>query len=343
MGELTLRLVDASRPTMANGSYEGATDRTVLTNVWYPATSGSPASPARAAEVAPGSYPVVLFSHGFMSSHTDHAGLGKYIASHGYVFVATRAPLAHLLAPGGATVLDVPEQVADLWFVLDTLTTGSDPEASMLAPTLRDQPVVVAGMSLGGFVTLLAGFHPEWSDPRVDAVIGLAPSSCYLPERAMVDATIPTMIIHGTSDILLPFELNAQPVFDALDGDAWLVSLQEGTHTGFPDATAGLLGDLEHADEVGCSALGGNLPSEDEAGTEDIFGADEVFLTDSCPLPCEDGGPTTRGMRPLRQVELTKVAMRTFLDGVVRGEEEGLAILERGLPAKAADVDVVKR
>src|SRR4030095_12425651 len=37
-GVRTVTLVDSSRPTSANGTYPGAPDRTLVTDIWYPIT-----------------------------------------------------------------------------------------------------------------------------------------------------------------------------------------------------------------------------------------------------------------------------------------------------------------
>jgi hypothetical protein len=36
---MTVTLVDSSRPTPPNGSYAGAPDRTLVTDIWYPVQS----------------------------------------------------------------------------------------------------------------------------------------------------------------------------------------------------------------------------------------------------------------------------------------------------------------
>src|SRR2546428_3435852 len=109
VGETSLVLVDASRPTMPNGSFPGAPDRTLPTAVWYPTapdTSGPDATLASNGRP----FPLVVFGHALGSYNRQSTFLTTHLASHGYIVAAPAFPLSQLGAPGGATVARRPAQ-----------------------------------------------------------------------------------------------------------------------------------------------------------------------------------------------------------------------------------------
>src|SRR5262249_53117687 len=61
VGVRTLTLVDPSRPTPPRGAEPGAPERTLVTEVWYPADQGGGLTPVRDAPVAAGApFPLVV-------------------------------------------------------------------------------------------------------------------------------------------------------------------------------------------------------------------------------------------------------------------------------------------
>ena len=103
VGTRPLDLVDASRPTMPNGDFEGADERSLPTRAWYPAPPGSGGADAPF-ERSGAPYPFILFSHGLGSPNNASIFLMNHLASHGYVVAAPAFPLSRFGAPGGQTV-----------------------------------------------------------------------------------------------------------------------------------------------------------------------------------------------------------------------------------------------
>lgn len=335
VGVVSLELFDETRGTPANGSILASPRRKLVTEVWFPSTEGAVDAPEPGGEVAAGSFPVVLMSHGFLSSRLDLAGLAAHLASHGYVVAAPDFPLSKRTAPGGATVLDVPSQPGDLSFVLDALVAGK----GGLSSVVDADRVAAVGLSLGGLTTLLVGLHPEWRDPRIDVLVPIAPASCYVPRRAFDAPTPPTLVVHGTADRIVDYEANALPLYEALDAPRVLAAFAEASHTGFPDATAELFEGTDDPDDVGCGAIG-DAPSSGDEGTLDALVDDPGgVLNATCPLPCEGEAGGGVAMRPLRQVALLRASVRAFLDGWLRDDPVGRDFVLRGL-ALEADVDV---
>lgn len=336
VGVRSLALVDAARPTPANGVVLASPRRQLPTEVWYPALEGSAQEPEVSASPAEGRFPVVLFSHGFLSSRLDHAGLAAHLASHGYVVAAPDFPLSKRTSPGGATVADVPQQPGDLSFVLDRLLAGD----GALAGVIDAEHVAAAGMSLGGLTTLLVGLHPDWRDPRIDVLVPIAAASCYVPRRDFDAPSPPTLVVHGTADRIVDFEANATPLYEALGSPKVLAALRDATHTGFPDATAELFEGVDDPDDVGCNALGESPPDADDGVLAELLDAAGGVLNPTCPAPCSAAPSVDVAMRPSRQVRLLYASVRTFLDGWLLDDPRGRAFVTRGLELEA-DVDVI--
>jgi predicted dienelactone hydrolase len=335
VGVTTVTFVDATRVTRANGDHAEQEGRTLVTEIWYPATEGSPyttkAEAPPASEGAP--WPLVVHGHGFLSSRKDSPLLSVFLASHGYVVAAPDFPLTGRSAPGGANVLDGAEQPADMHFVAAQMLDGGAPAGL----ALDGARVVFSGVSLGGFSAIAAGLDPSLG-PLPLAIVGMTPATCML-ETELLDTSTPLMIVHGTADAILPFEAHAQRLYDAASAPKWLVALDRGTHTGFADITAALFAEVEHADSVGCDALAGTLPDPEDQ--EDLFAElGEDVLTPDCTPPCADDAMLVDGMETTRQALLTRVVVRAFLDAVVHEDAEAVAFVEHGIAASEDDVAV---
>jgi len=334
VGEVHLDLVDTSRETPESGDQAALPERTLPTTVWYPATEGHALQPALDAPAADGTFPLVVNSHGFMSAASDHAGLAAFLASHGYVVAAVEFPLSSRNTPGDADPADAINQPGDVSFVIDSVLADDGVLAGLADP----DRIAASGLSLGGLTTLAVGLHPAVADPRLDALIAMAPATCILGDDIFDAPNLPLLVMHGDGDTILPFEDNIPPLIDGLTGPWWLATLAHGTHTGFPDSAAGLLDGLDHADSVGCSSIAGNLP--DGAENTDIDPLDDTgpVLGPDCAAPCQDPSLLVDGMKPTRQVELSYGLARAFLDAQLEGDGEGSLWLEAGVGDQEADV-----
>lgn len=311
--------------------------RPLPTLLWYPADDGTADEAAEDVAVRAGRFPLVLLAHGYLSAPGDHAGLGRHLASHGYIVAAPTFPLTSREGVGGPAFADVTQQPGDLSYVLDRVLAGDGDVAASL-DTMR---VGVVGMSLGGLTGALIGLHPEWGDARVDALVLLAPALCALPvtlfqpaDPAQARQHPPTLIAHGTADRIVPYEANAVAGYAALRGPKVLVTLDAGTHTGFPDATAELFDALPDPDTAGCGAIGDVGESTSSELPPRFFGLQGDALSLDCPAACSVTTGEGPRMRPTRQRDLSFPIVRGFLDGWLRNEPTARRVITGSLAAE---------
>lgn len=335
----TVTFVDASRPTPPNKTYPGAPTRTLVTEVWYPGSS------VDGALLDPGPYPIVVHSHGFLDSRLGEAYATRHLASHGYVVVAPDYPLSNGGAPGGATIDDVQHQPADASFVLDQILTRSATPGDELFGKVDPERIGASGLSLGGLTTLLLTYHRDLRDPRIDAALAMAAPSCFFTKRFFRTSTVPVLIMHGTTDALVPIAENGQRTWRNARGRKYFVTLENGSHTGFSDF-ATLFDQTQHFDRLGCQALLGGLGNALDDGTafEQLGGKREGIdpRPSRCPLPCT-GTITDPAMGGARHHELARTAMTAFFDAHLKSDASARCTLARGLDAEQSDLDVRSR
>lgn len=121
----------------------------------------------RDAPLLPGRFPVVIYAPSLSSMSWENADICEYLASHGYVVVASPST--------GATSRDmtidlagIDAQAQDISFLIGYARTLPDTEMSEIA---------VAGFSWGGISNLFAAAR----DNRIDALVALEGSMRYFP------------------------------------------------------------------------------------------------------------------------------------------------------------------
>src|SRR5271154_1614259 len=181
--------MDTSRATMANHDFKGSGSRELKGRIWLPAGK----------EGAP--YPLVIYSHGYMSQYKEGDYILEFLASHGYVAVSIDFPLSSGSAPGGATVADIVNQPGDISFLIDQMLARSKQPDNMLHGRVDGERVAAVGLSLGGLTTELVAFDPKLRDPRIRAAVSMAgPTQFLMPE--FFESNTAFMYIGGTADAI---------------------------------------------------------------------------------------------------------------------------------------------
>ncbi|WP_308167757.1 alpha/beta hydrolase family protein [Catellatospora tritici] len=184
--------------------------RSLPTTVWYPATGKAGGSPKTNAPVAPGRFPLVVFSHGLHGLPAYYEQITRRLAAAGFVVAAPAYPFTNRDAnPFNAG--DMGNQPADasevITRVLKLDTTSSDPLRGHLDPA----HVAVGGHSAGGYTS--AGILANKRDTRVKAAIVIAGGSM----GAFKGARTPVLFVHGDKDPTVPYQTGR----NAYTGTSW--------------------------------------------------------------------------------------------------------------------------
>jgi len=333
---------DTSRPTMPNGTYPGSPSRSLTTEIWYPTDPGPNAVNDENRDVPlahnGGPFPLIIYSHGFMSGRTGGGYLARHMASYGYITAAPDFPLTRFNAPGGANLLDVVEQPRDVSFLIDQLLVLNSRSDSFLSHAVDAQRIGLTGLSLGGMTTFLSTFHPTLRDARVRAAAPTAGPACFFGPEFFNQRSIPLLILHGDIDAIVPYQENGVFAFHEARPPKYLATIVGGSHTGFTDGIE-VFDSVNNVDEIGCSALdrGGS-----EAGGGSLIdllgGAAAGMIMGNCPAACAGGRHLPHSVRPTRQHELTILSVFPFFEATLRNDTRARQFLEHALASENPEI-----
>lgn len=166
-----------------------------------------PSGGVRGVAVAPGRYPLVVFSHGYAGFRDQSTFLTSFLASWGFVVAApdhdSRDLTAVLGGPTGATAKTT--DVGDLEATIALMAHESATRGSPFHHHVDTKKIGAVGHSAGGVaVEALAAV-----DPKVSTFIGLAGASVGLPGDAKhgPDSIVPHqpgLLMSGTADTVVP-------------------------------------------------------------------------------------------------------------------------------------------
>lgn len=349
VGKEHVVLVDSSRATRATktrqGGFKGAPERTLDAVIWYPAEPRAlealvpgPAPVARAERP----FPLVVYSHGFMSFREESTYLSEYLASQGYIVFAANYPLTNYFAPGGPFLHDVIEQPKDVSFILDTLLGWHQDKDSRYFQRIDETRIAAVGVSLGGMTSTLAVYHPTLKDARIDAAVSLAGPAGIFTERFYQHAQVPFMMVGAGADAIVPYASNAATL-PARNPGSILVTLKDASHTSFADIASTVFRWMHNPDSAGCAAMMGNVPEKLEF-LESVGEDVGIKPFDKVDQPCVEKS-LPRAMRPVRHHDLTRLATWLFLESHFASEEtkrkERAHFLLSTLATENPDVTVV--
>lgn len=198
----------------------------------------------RNADAQPENYPLIIFSHASGAGRRSAAFLCTHLASHGYVVAAMDH--SEVVAPELRRKEFEPDQeraarwqkviasrIPDVRLLLDHLLKNWNFEAQ-LDPT----QIGIVGHSFGGWTALAT---PEL-DPRIRAVVALAPGGASNPKPGILPVTlafnwrrdIPTLYLVAENDTSLPLT-GMKELFERTPGIKQMVILRRADHLHFVD------------------------------------------------------------------------------------------------------------
>ena len=302
---------DRARKTDPNRKYPGTNSRVLSGKLWRPY-----AKPGHGLQE--GAYPLVIYSHGFMSFHQEGAYLAEFLASYGYVVVAIDFPLTNYFAPGGPNLGDVINQPADVKFVIDRVLERNHKQRDSLYTQVDEQRIAVVGLSLGGLTTELVSFDRRMRDERIRAAVSIAGSTRMFTEKFFSSAKVPFMMVAGDADAIVSYAQNAKPIREK-DPDSVLVTITGASHAGFAGISAILFRWLNNPDSIGCASMKGKVERNDYSLLALVDESMGVIQSERSAY-CENYKQLPRAMRPAQQQMLTTLAVYSFLESLFNND-----------------------
>jgi dienelactone hydrolase len=301
VGKDTRQLVDPTRFIPDPEAPNGQSPRSMKLRLWYPVSDNHDPQP------------LLIYSHGLLGTGEAAEFIARVLASHGYVVAAPDFPRTNRSQGERAHSRDVFNQPGDVALVIDwLLARGEDPEDE-LYNAIDAERIATAGHSLGALNAHLLGFHPEWQEPRIKAVISLAGPTSLFTRKFLATRTIAYMALAGPQDAFVPYESNFLPLLDKVDG-AILVSMEGGSHLGFAEEGKWFRW-FDQPDAVACRFAKDTI-DRNKATTEpwydELGGIEEGYVQEINPPVCEY--EVSAAMNPLRQQQLTLMAVHGFLE-----------------------------
>lgn len=193
VGTTTLQVVDPTRPTVANGRTLSSS-RHLPTLVRYPAQAAGAAAGSEVAGASPaGSWPLVVFAHGYNVTPATYSHLLHTWAAAGFVVAAPAFPLE--TAGGPLDENDLSNEPRDISVVISAVLSNAT-----LAGHVQSAHIAVTGHSDGAEAALGATFVS--GDGRIGPVISMAAQGVDgMPRR---DPRHPLLVVQGTADTINP-------------------------------------------------------------------------------------------------------------------------------------------
>jgi len=251
VGMLRTTFIDPTRPTPARGPTPASERRELPTTIRYPVAGVPQSVEASSAPSLPGSFPVVVFAHGFALADFTYPRFLHDLASEGFVVADPELPLSSAALPGPAVQGDEVEQARDLSFVVDRLLDPAT-RPTPLAGLALSAPVAVAGHSDGGITAIGLAANACCADPRVGAAVILSGALGQFPGSWFTATSPPVLLVHGDADEVNPLA-SSTGIYDVARPPKLFVVVHGGSHIGaFEDdarrpAVAHLIGEFLRA------------------------------------------------------------------------------------------------
>lgn len=218
IGHTTITFNDAGR-TGGFGSGGGA-GRQIQSEIYYPAvTAGNNTA------VVNGSFPVIVFGHGFVMSWDAYQNIWEELVPEGYILVFPRTE-------GGFSPVH-NEFALDLALCVNKMQALNSNSSSLFFNHVSSKSALM-GHSMGGGASILAAAN----NSTIETVIGLAPAET-TPSAitAAVQVTVPALIFSGSADGVTPPNDHHIPIYNSLSSLCkYFISITGGAHCYFANS-----------------------------------------------------------------------------------------------------------
>jgi dienelactone hydrolase len=232
VGTVTDTFVDPHRTTPAWDGSPQLPTRTLVTTILYPATgpTGGPSETGDLAAKSAGPFPLIVFAHGLGGTPQDYINLLTAWASQGFVVAAPLFPLSNANVAGGADAGDVVNQPEDMSYVIDAVLDDSLLPSGILSGLVDPKEIGAAGHSNGAVTTLGLVANTCCFDSRVKAAVVMAGTTeGFPPGHYDFSQSPPLLLVHGTSDQLIPYR-SAPLIYNEAQGPKGFLTLEGGSH-----------------------------------------------------------------------------------------------------------------
>ena len=218
IGHTTITFNDPTR-TGGFGSGGGA-GRQIQSEIYYPGTSAGEDVP-----VETGSFPVVVFGHGFVMAWDAYENVWEALVPEGYIVVFPRTE-------GGLSPSHLDFGM-DLSVCENKMQLEGSNSGSLFFNHVENSTAII-GHSMGGGATVLGAA----SSAAVKTIVGLAPAETNpsaIDTSALI--TIPALVFSGSSDGVTPPSDHHIPIYNGINATCkYFISVTGGAHCYFANS-----------------------------------------------------------------------------------------------------------
>ncbi|MEZ5737844.1 MAG: dienelactone hydrolase family protein [Novosphingobium sp.] len=320
VGTRQLTFVDETRQVKPGPGFAGAPERRLDVILWYPAKADADGLSEAPQLAGDGPWPLVIYSHGTFGRADNATHLVADLVRHGYVVAAPNYPLTSSTSYTGvkqAQLSDVIEQTRDVRFVIDRLLADE-----FIGPAIDKAKIGTTGHSLGGVTSYFTSFGLQTRDPRIaatamigagDPVQSALSQDMGLAGTAHAAVSVPALFLSAEKDVFARMTGRPHAAYSRIEKPKYEIMIKGGVHVWFRD---------------------GNTQTMDFKNPDCLFF--EKWAPGMAVPGCEERVPL---IGPAKQQEITRVAIRSFFDAYLKGDDDALARL-RGLEREFAAIDL---
>jgi len=218
IGHTTIMFQDASRG-----------NRNIETEIYYPAqTAGDDVLAAQ------GTYPVIVFGHGFVMSWDAYQNLWEEFVPRGYIMVFPRTE-------GNILSTDHQKFGWDLQYLVTEMQTVGADAGSVLYNAVAPETALMGHSMGGGAAFLAADSLVVNGNQNIKTLVGLAPaesnSNGVSSINSALSITLPAVILSGSQDGVTPPTEHHIPMYDSLASDCkTFINVLGGAHCYFANS-----------------------------------------------------------------------------------------------------------